>query len=516
MQIVPYLYMHQMSTVYQSVVAGYTLRAVMNALNADPSRPDILLFTINAGYVHPAMGLWYLRANMESQGGLEGFSVDILEVTRRAGNDYIVAEVLKRRPRILAVGLYIWNHLDTLPVLEAVRNHLPDTFIILGGPEASHLPVSHPIFGRVDGVVRGEAELVFPPIAAELLTGRDGEKKAVPREARVTGRGHWVVDAPPPDLSTVRLPHHLFSDHDIERRFMYLEASRGCPFRCQFCLSSLDRKIRPAPLDQLFDMSDHLIRRGATRFKFIDRTFNLDYSRAAAVLEFWLNRVRPGMTVQFETVPDRFPRELRDVIRRFPPDTLRLEVGVQTFNKEVAASIERRSDHVETERTMAFLSNETAAVVHADLIVGLPGESLESFATGFDRLYRYRPGEIQVGILKRLPGAPIAAHDARMRYSADPPYDVLETDRMTESEIEHLKRFAKYWELVVNRGRFPGPVARLLDREISPFYRFYDFSGFCWRRFGRTWGLAPEELAAALDAYMSAPDGADGTTNRHR
>jgi hypothetical protein len=147
--------------------------------------------------------------------------------------------------------------------------------------------------------------------------------------------------------------------------------------------------------------------------------------------------------------------------------------------------------------------------------VGLPGETMESFAAGFDRLYRFRPGEVQVGILKRLPGAPISVHDHRMRYNPDPPYDVLETDSLSAAEVERLKRFAKYWELVVNRGRFPERVSRLLagapdeasvetagpGRTTSPFHRFLKFSDFAWRRFGRTWGLAPEELAAALDDF---------------
>ncbi len=558
---------------------------------------DLLLFTINAGYVHPSMGLWYLRANLcgdaafvtgpDPGGGT--FSVDILEVTRRAGRGSIIAEVLRRQPRVLAVGLYIWNHLDVVPVLQAVRDRLPETVIVLGGPEASHLPDGHPTLALADGVVKGEAELVFGALVEELLAGpagagqRDGgpagdgrrgahptggggwraddlrgggmrsggwRGASPPTGATVTAAGHWVLEAVPPDLDVVRLPHQFFTDHDIRHRFMYMEASRGCPFRCQFCLSSLDRKIRTAPLEPLFDMADYLVRRGADRFKFIDRTFNLDFDRAAAVLEFWLQRLKPGMSVQFETVPDRFPPELRDLIRRFPEGSLRLEVGVQTFNPDVAGDIDRRSDLQETERTLTFLSDETGAVVHADLIVGLPGESLESFAAGFDRLHHFGPGEVQVGILKRLPGAPIAVHDGRMRYNPDPPYDVLETDALSAVEVEGLKRFAKYWELVVNRGRFPERVARLLgggadgalggglvgasgvarattqDRApggggpaaatglapgdkvargglASHFHRFREFSEFAWRRFGRTWGLTPEELRGALDEFLA-------------
>lgn len=520
-------------------------------LNNPRPQLDLLLFTLNAGYVHPAMGLWYLRANLSSQflgiedsGAARGprtaapYTVELLEYTRRDGQEYVIGEILTRRPRVLAVSVSIWNHTDLIPVLKTVRSRLPETTIVVGGPEVSHLPLDHPTFGLVDGVVRGEAELVFSQIVEELLEGA-----VVPSGATVWGSGTvrgsaavrdsaavhgtaavgnrtseegalgstpWVYDAPLPDLAEVVTPHHLFSDHDVIHRFMYLEASRGCPFRCQFCLSSLSTGIRHAPLEHLFETADALLERGATRFKFIDRTFNLDYARAAKVLEFWLGRVRPGISVQFETVPDRFPRELRALIRRFPEGTLRLEVGIQTFNPTVAQAINRYADQAETIETLDFLAEQTDATVHADLIVGLPEETFESFAAGFDRLYRYAPGEVQIGILKRLPGAPISIHDGTIRYNSAPPYDVVETDWTSESNIARLKRFAKYWELVVNRGRFPERVSVLLGgsdaayrgRHSSPFYRFLVFSDYAWDRFDRTWGITPEELAHAIDTFI--------------
>lgn len=572
---------------------------------------DLLLFTINAGYVHPAMGLWYLRSNLgpsfraysperstvslvnsstarsavnsavssaatsagssaassvtslaissaatstarsatlSTSRGNNYHTVDLLECTRRDGHDNIVKKVISRRPRVLAVSLSIWNHTDTFPVLRAVRRHLPDTIVVIGGPEASHLPLNHPTLQLVDGVVRGEGDLVFGRIIEELLDGGgappsgfahlggftlpsgiasalEGARHEPDGRYELDGRRPWVYDAPLPDLSRIELPHRLFREHDIQRRFMYLEASRGCPFRCQFCLSSLSSSVRLAPLETLFDTIDYLLKRGADRFKFIDRTFNLDYERAAAVLEFWLSRIKRGISVQFETVPDRFPPELRDLIRRFPEESLRLEVGIQTFNRSVAKAIDRYSDQEKTIETLTFLTDETGATVHADLIVGLPGESITSFGRGFDRLYRYKPGEIQVGILKRLHGAPIAAHDATIRYSSEPPYDVIETDWITKEDIDRLKRFAKYWELVVNRGRFPGKIRPLLGlpndldgsgdingrddspkaRSASPFERFLAFTDFAWDRFGRTWALTPEELGEAIDDFVDDP-----------
>lgn len=199
-----------------------------------------------------------------------------------------------------------------------------------------------------------------------------------------------------------------------------------------------------------------LLDRGVTQFKFVDRTFNLNLHTSRAILEFFLARHRPGLFYHFEMVPDRLPETLRELIQKFPPGALQFEVGIQTFNETVGQLIQRRQNHARLEDNFYFLRGQTGVHIHADLIVGLPGETIESFGTGFNRLIALRPQEIQVGILKRLRGTPISRHDTewRMVYTAHPPYEILQNKLIPFADMQRLRRFAKYWDIVGNSGNF--------------------------------------------------------------
>src|SRR5207249_1241801 len=169
-------------------------------------------------------------------------------------------------------------------------------------------------------------------------------------------------------------------------------------------------------------------------------------------------RLGPGLFLHFEMIPDRLPEALRGTIAKFPPGTLQFEVGIQTFNEEVAARISRRQENARLADNLRFLREHTGVHVHADLIVGLPGEDVESFAAGFDRLVALRPQEIQVGMLKRLRGTPIVRHDLEfaMAYSPHAPYEILQTRDIDFAMMQRMRRFSRYWDLVANSGNFLG------------------------------------------------------------
>src|SRR5688500_14731185 len=189
-----------------------------------------------------------------------------------------------------------------------------------------------------------------------------------------------------------------------------------------------------------------LLHRGLRRTNLVDHTFNLNLNISRAILSFFLERVTPDLFLHFEMIPDRLPEPLRELIARFPPGALQFEVGVQTFNDDVSARISRRQDNVKLADNLRFLREHTGVHVHADLIVGLPGESIESFGEGFDRLVALRPQEIQVGMLKRLRGTPIVRHDAEfgMVYSPHAPYDVLQTGAIDFATMQRMRRFQRY------------------------------------------------------------------------
>jgi Protein of unknown function (DUF4080) len=198
--------------------------------------------------------------------------------------------------------------------------------------------------------------------------------------------------------------------------------------------------------------------------------------------------------VHFEVIPDHLPDALKAVIQKFPPERLQFEIGIQTWNPEVQTLVSRRQDNDKSAANIAWLRNESAAHLHVDLIVGLPGEDIESFGHGFDRLVALNPHDIQVGILKRLRGTPIDRHTQafQMRYNPAPPYNILATDRIDFSTMQRLSRFARYWELVANSGRFARTVPLLLG--IQPFARVLTFSDWIFAKTGKTHEMALERL----------------------
>jgi hypothetical protein len=267
--------------------------------------------------------------------------------------------------------------------------------------------------------------------------------------------------------------------------------------------------VRQFPLGALLEELRRLRERGVRQFKFVDRTFNLNLGTSRAILEFFLEGYRPGLFAHFEMIPDRLPEELREVIAKFPAGALQFEVGVQTFNEAVAKNISRRQDNRRLEDNFRFLRRQTGLHLHADLIAGLPGETLESFAAGFDRLVALGPQEIQVGILKRLRGTPIGRHDGpwAMVYSAQPPYEILRNKLLDFPTMQRLRRLARYWDLTGNSGNFVETTPLLWAGQGSPFAAFLKWSDWLWARVGRQHGIALARLAELLFEYLTVESG---------
>ena len=445
---------------------------------------DIVLLGINARYIHCSFGLRCLQAAL---GPLEARS-RILEFTLQARPLDMLEQVLALEPKVLGIGVYIWNVRECLELVRLAKRLRPSLAVVLGGPETSHETAGQAIAEAADYVVTGEGEDAFRSLCEALLGGAPPSGK--------------VIQGGLPDLGSLPMPYRLYGGEDIASRTVYVEASRGCPFQCQFCLSSLDKKVRSFPLEAFLDEMDGLLARGLLQFKFVDRTFNLSPRSSAAILSFFLERMRPGLFLHFEMVPDRFPESLRELVLRFPPGSLQFEVGVQTTDPAVAARIGRRLDLEKTEANLRFLS-AAGVHLHTDLIAGLPGETMESFARGFDWLRGTGVQEIQTGILKRLRGAPIAMHTGAfgMVYSPDPPYTVLETADWSFADLARMRRFARHWDLVGNSGRFHGALALLLDGG-SPFQRFMAFSDWLHPRAGRSHGISHQRMTGFLLSYL--------------
>ena len=479
---------------------------------------DIVLTTLNAKYIHAAFGLRYLLANLgdlRSSAALVEFDINQRPLD-------IVETLLARDPKIIGFGVYIWNVAPTTEVVATIKRLRPEIKIILGGPEVSYETESQPIVQLADHVITGEADLKFAEVCRMLLVGVQASAcsaATLKRELQL----QKIIPAEVPDFAKIVLPYDLYDVDDIAHRVIYVEASRGCPFTCEFCLSSLDIPVRPVPLPAFLDQMQKLLDRGVKQFKFVDRTFNLNVATSKTILEFFRARHQPGHFYHFEMIPDRLPAELREVIAKFPPGTLQFEVGIQTFNPEVGSLISRRQNYERLADNFQFLRRETGVHIHADLIVGLPGETLESFAAGFDKLVALGPQEIQVGILKRLRGTPIVRHDSdwRMIYNPDPPYEILQNKLVDFATMQRLRRFARYWDMIGNSGNFletapliwkVEPASSLLaaNQETgkmpvppSPFQSFLRLSDWLQARVKRTDSIALLRLMELLFEFLT-------------
>lgn len=443
----------------------------------------IVLATLNARYAHTAIGLRYLYANLHELQPL----AQIQEFTVKDQPATIAESILAQQPEIVGFGVYIWNALETQRVIHLLKKVAPQLKIVLGGPEVSYLP-QRVDFERVDYIVPGEGEWAFYALCKALLERRPPAER--------------FYQVPIGDLASLAYPYPYYSEHDLQHRIAYVEASRGCPFTCEFCLSSRDEKVRKFELEAFLAQLEDLWQRGGRNFKFIDRTFNLNPKVTNQILDFFLAKPRPYF-VHFEMIPDHFPQHLKDKLRLFEPTTLQLEIGIQSLNPEVSGRIKRKLKAETVKENLQFLAQQTHAHMHLDLIVGLPGESIESFGHNLNSLVNWVDSEVQVGILKKLSGTDLFRHDQEfeMVYADYPPYDILQNRDISFVQMQEMKRFARFWDLTYNSGNFQASV-RLLWPAGDVFEQFRAFSAWLYAQTQATAHISLFRLAELLFNYL--------------
>jgi len=498
---------------------------------------DIVLSTINAKWIHPSLALRLLKANLPPVLAHEKKAV-ILEFALRQRLEEKISAILAEKPKILALSVSIWNHEATLELLQALEIQWAGAAtrpaVILGGPEITPLPPGADIFSHADFVIRGEGEAAFAELCGAILEDPAAAKK----------RYGTFIAAGNVNLAAIKNGYGLYTGDDLEHKLIYVESTRGCPYSCAFCQSAIKNDgdsaaIREFPLDPFLADLERLLQRcqGKTRtIKFLDRSFNVKTGRALRILDFCLTKTsaakKPeekydGFQFHFEMVPGIFPAELRDMLISFPQNSIRLEIGIQSLCPKTCELIQRTSNPGSELEVLRFLREKTNVILHVDLIAGLPGEDLESFGEGFDRLWMIlskahntAPFEIQLGILKCLPGTPIhtmAEGGAfSVRYNAAAPYEVIETESIPVAEMEKIKNFARFWEQIVNRRPFPVLLPLIVPPGEKVFDRFMELSEKLLDRFGKNWGIPKQELEEFLEqkiAIYSLPF-FGGTTER--
>lgn len=452
---------------------------------------DIVLVAINARYTHTAMSLRCLRVNLPQ--ALYPVS-EILEFTIQNAATQIAYTILGRNAKIVALSVYIWNVDLMRQVAEIIKLTRPEIRLIIGGPEVAEIDrrANDKLFSLADLCIVGEGEEVFAQACQRYLLG-DGQL------------GPHVMVAKPVNLSSMRLPYDEYSDDDLAHRILYVESGRGCPYHCAFCLSADENGVRQIDLDLLFEAFERLIARGARAFKFLDRTLNANLGRALDLMAFFQRFELPDLQLHFEMVPHRIPEALIEALAKFPPGSIQIEFGVQTLNPDVSKTISRPLDEERLLENLRLLRQKTGAHIHADLIAGLPGENFESFALGFDKLYASGVQEVQLGILKRLYGAPLDrdAEALGLIFSSHSPYEILQTPDLSFEEITEITRMAKFWDTLINNAHFPDTVALICGASI--FKNFMSLSQWIYAQTDASHGISQTRWVILLFEYMTGP-----------
>jgi len=404
----------------------------------------------------------------------------------------ITESLLKLKPEIIGLGVYIWNATETLQLVKLLKTVSPETLIVLGGPEVSYEYEQQELVSYADYVITGQADLAFKELCDDLFNNKKPVNK--------------IIHPLPLELSEIKLPYEYYNDEDVANRVIYVEASRGCPFKCEFCLSALDKTVYPFDLNIFLAEMEKLYQRGVRHFKFVDRTFNLKAATSIRIMEFFLDKMdasnSQNLFLHFELIPDHLPEKLKTTIARFPEGSLQFEIGIQSLNPEVQNIISRKQNTQKVADNLNWIRNHSQAHIHADLIIGLPGETIDSFANGLNQLYEMNPHEIQVGILKRLKGTPIIRHTAEynMRYNPLPPFNIVSNSLISFEEMQRLSRFARYWDLIINSGRFKNTKQTLLAN--NAFYNFLKLSDWIFETTNQTHKISLERLYSLLYTGM--------------
>ena len=446
---------------------------------------DIVLTSLNSRYYHCAASLVFLKANL---GEYEERAV-IREFVVKCDISTVVEEIVSLQPRMVLISVYIWNARETRELVCSLRERASDVCIVLGGPEVSYAPQDPVLIEYADYVVCGEGEVAARELVADVLNGTPPAQK--------------MINGVEISMEALRLPYRLYTDEDVAHRIVYVETSRGCPYKCEYCLSSLDNHVRFVPLDVLFPELDILIERGVKLFKLLDRTFNTRIARSVQILEFFLERYRTGMQIHMEFIPDRLPPALKEIIRQFPPEALQFEIGVQSYNQEILDRIQRRQKSDVVHENIKWMINCSNAVVHADLIIGLPGEDEESFAYGFNQLVGLYPQHIQINLLKLLKGTPLARHCGpfKLVFDSEAPFEIQSTSSIDTEAMQQLSLLSRYWTLFHNQERFRRSLP-LIWRNGSPYDCFMAFCHFVFHRFQRRYGISLDDQTHVLFDYL--------------
>ncbi|MBB6674840.1 B12-binding domain-containing radical SAM protein [Cohnella nanjingensis] len=462
---------------------------------------NVVLATLNAKYIHTSLALRCLKAYCEGE-----FDADIAEYTIKDPPMTIAADLFRRKPDVIGFSCYIWNIEETIVVIDMLRKVLPDVTIVLGGPEVSYDTEQWmERLTAVDFIVMGEGEETFRDLLRELSGARKFHF-VFGLAYRKDGRAIVNPGRPKLDLGALPSPYRFAEDvPSLANRVVYFETSRGCPFSCQFCLSSIEVGVRYFDMDRVKADINYLIDSGAKLIKFVDRTFNIKRDYALEMFRFLIDNHR-GCVFQFEITADIMRPEVLDFLAEHaPPGVFRFEIGVQSTNDVTNLAVQRRQNWSKLVRTVTKVKESGKIDQHLDLIAGLPHEDYDTFRKTFNDVFALRPEELQLGFLKMLRGTGLRLDADKFGYvyMDRAPYEMLGNDLMPFADIVRIKRVEDVLEKYWNAHRMDRTIEYLVDKAYpSPFDFFQRFGDYWEERGWQRIGHQLEDLFARLWSFL--------------
>lgn len=431
----------------------------------------IMLAAINAKYIHSNLAVYSLRAFAERYQE----EIRIAEYTINQQTDEILRDLYREKPDLLCFSCYIWNLEYVEELVREIKKILPDTILWLGGPEVSYDAgaVLHRL-PEVDGVMKGEGEETF----LQLLDFYHGEIRSLEEIAGITFRadnGEVVENEWREVLDLSRVPFVYRDLGMFEHKIIYYESSRGCPFRCSYCLSSVDKCLRFRDLNLVKQELQFFLDAGVLQVKFVDRTFNCRHSHAKEIWTYLLEHDNGITNFHFEISADLLDEEELEILSRMRKGLVQLEIGVQSTNPDTIREIKRTMNFERLSGITNRIREMGTIHQHLDLIAGLPFEGYESFGKSFDDVYALRPEQLQLGFLKVLKGSYMQEHakEYGLIYKEKPPYEVLGTKWLSYGEISRLKQVEEIVEVYYNSGQFVHTLF-WLSQELPSAFRLYE------------------------------------------
>ena len=452
-------------------------RRIINVCDAGGERMNFLLVAINAKYIHSNPAVYSLQGFAER---VYPGVVSVSEYTINHHFDHILSGIFSQHPDAIGISTYIWNIEEVKKLLRELPKILPDMDIWLGGPEVSyHYEEFFKNYPKVRGVIVGEGETSFTRIVGAYVKAENesGDEIVEPDFSDIPNLAlrerPEVIEHTTIDMDA--LPF-IYEDgmSTFDNRIVYYESSRGCPFRCSYCLSSLDKTTRFRSLPFVFRELQYFLDQEVPQVKFIDRTFNADKVRTKAIWNYILEHDNGKTNFHFEIAGELMDKEEIDLLRKMRPGLVQLEIGVQTTNQDALIAVNRSLSLHKLTEVVRELTKAHNVHIHLDLIAGLPYEGLRSFRSSFNDVYAMAPTQLQLGFLKVLKGSPIEADCEKygILYSDTAPYEVLATRWLKFEELQHLKYVAEMVEIYYNRNQFTKALPYLVTAFDSPYDLF--------------------------------------------